>query len=131
VYFSERVERRTLLIASTLAVGVFGLAFGLATTIPLVVAAGIATTISTVLQSNFTHIYQAEMFHTSNRSTAIGLAYAGSRVVGAVLPLTALTLLSAIGAGGLYGCCALLLSGLALAIRSFGPRTNNQQLDTI
>jgi MFS transporter, putative metabolite:H+ symporter len=131
VYFSERVERRTLLIGSTLAVGVFGLAFGLATNSALVVAAGIATTISTVLQSNFTHIYQAELVHTSNRSTAIGLAYAASRVVGAVLPLTALTLLSTIGAGGLYGCCALLLSGLALAVRLFGPRTNNQQLDTI
>jgi hypothetical protein len=64
----------------------------------------------------------------SNRSTAIGLAYASSRVVSAVLPLT---VLSAIGADGLYGCSAMLLSGLALAVRLFGPRTNSQQLDTI
>jgi putative MFS transporter len=96
-----------------------------------VIVAGVATTISTVLHSNFTHIYQAELFHTANRSTAIGVAYAASRLVGAMLPLSALTLLSAIGSGGLYACCALLLSCLAIAIRLLGPRTNNQQLDTI
>ena len=131
VYLTERVERRTLLIASTLAAGVFGLAFGLATNTGEVIAAGIATTISTVMQSNFTHIYQAEMFHTANRSTAIGIPYAASRLVGALLPLGALTLLSAIGSGGLYACCAVLLCATALAIRLLGPRTNNQQLDTI
>ena len=131
VYLTERIERRTLLIASTLAAGVFGVAFGLATNVGLVIAAGIATTISTVMQSNFTHIYQAEMFHTANRSTAIGIPYAASRLVGALLPLGALTLLSAIGSGGLYACCAVLLCATALAIRLLGPRTNNQQLDTI
>jgi putative MFS transporter len=131
VYLIERVERRTLLIASTLAAGVFGLAFGLAATVSLVIAAGFATTVSTVMQSNFTHIYQAELFHTANRSTAIGLPYAASRLVGALLPLGALTLLSAIGSGGLYSCCAVLLGVTALVIRLLGPRTNNQQLDTI
>src|SRR5258705_9092907 len=48
-------------------------------------------------KSIFTHIYQAEFFHTANRSTAIGLPYAASHLVGALLPLGALTLLSAIG----------------------------------
>ena len=131
VSLTERVERRTLLIGSILAAAVFGLAFGFASTISLVIAAGIATTISTVMQSNFTHIYQAELFHTANRSTAIGIPYAASRLVGAVLPLVALTLLSAIGSGGLYACSAVLLGATALTIGLLGPRTNNQQLDTI
>ena len=73
VYLTERVERRTLLIVSTLAAAAFGVAFGLATTITVVVITGIATSVSTVMQSNFTHIYQAELFHTTNRSTAIGI----------------------------------------------------------
>jgi putative MFS transporter len=131
VYLTERFERRTLLIASTLAVAVFGVLFGLAPNNALVVAAGIATTVSTVVQSNFTHIYQAELFHTANRSTAIGLPYTASRLVSALLPLAALTLLSAIGPGGLYACCALLLAVMAVVIRLLGPRTNNRQLDTI
>ena len=131
VYLTERVERRTLLIVSTLAAAVFGVAFGLATNITVVVTAGIATSVSTVMQSNFTHIYQAELFHTTNRSTAIGIPYAASRLVGALLPLAALSLLAAIGSSGLYTCCAILLGATALAIRLLGPRTNNQQLDTI
>jgi hypothetical protein len=49
VYLIERIERRTLLIVSTLAVAVFGVAFGLATNITSVIAAGVATTISTVV----------------------------------------------------------------------------------
>jgi len=131
VYLTERVERRTLLIVSTLAAAVFGVAFGLATNITVVVIAGIATSVSTVMQSNFTHIYQAELFHTTNRSTAIGIPYAASRLVGALLPLAALSLLAAIGSSGLYTCCAILLGASALTIRLLGPRTNNQQLDTI
>jgi MFS transporter, putative metabolite:H+ symporter len=131
VYLTERVERRTLIIAATLAAAVFGVAFGLATNITVVVTAGIATSVSTVMQSNFTHIYQAELFHTTNRSTAIGIPYAASRLVGALLPLAALSLLAAIGSSGLYTCCAILLGATALAIRLLGPRTNNQQLDTI
>jgi putative MFS transporter len=131
VYLTERFERRTLLIASTLAAATCGLAFGLATNIGLVIAAGLATTVSTVMQSNFTHIYQAELFHTANRSTAIGIPYAASRLVGALLPLGTLTLLSAVGPGGLYACCAILLGAMAVTIRLLGPRTNNRQLDAI
>jgi putative MFS transporter len=82
-------------------------------------------------KSNFTHIYQAELFHTANRSTAIGLPYAASHLVGALLPLGALTLLSAIGSGGLYACSALLLCALAVTVRILGPRTNSRQLDAI
>jgi putative MFS transporter len=131
VYLTERFERRSLLITSTLAVAAFGVVFGIAANIGLVIAAGIATTISTVVQSNFTHIYQAELFHTANRSTAIGIPYAASRLVSALLPLGALTLLSAIGSGGLYACCAVLLGAMTIAIRLLGPRTNNKQLDAI
>jgi hypothetical protein len=46
-------------------------------------------------------------------------------------PLAALSLLAAIGSGGLYTCCAVLLGATALSTRLLGPRTNNQQLDTI
>lgn len=131
VLVTERVERRTLLIASTLAVAAFGVTFGLAGSAGLIIAFGIATTISTVVQSNLTHIYQAELFNTANRSTAIGIPYAASRVISALLPLGALTLLAAIGPGGLYTCCAVLLVAMAVAVRTLGPRTNRRQLDTI
>lgn len=131
VFLTERVERRAMLIASTIAAAVFGVSFGLAATPSLIIAFGIATTISTVIQSNIIHTYQAELFHTANRSSAIGLPYAASRLVSALLPLAALPLLAAAGPTGLYVCCALLLVAMAVAVRILGPRIKKQQLDTI
>jgi putative MFS transporter len=126
VYLTERVERRTLLIAAT-----FGIVFGLGANVVLVIGAGVATTISTVVQSNLVHIYQTELFHTANRSTGIGIPYAASRLVSTLLPFGALALLSAVGPAGLYICSALLLATMALIVRILGPRTTNQRLDAI
>jgi putative MFS transporter len=99
--------------------------FGLGANVVLVIGAGVATTISTVVQSNLVHIYQTELFHTANRSTGIGIPYAASRLV------SALALLSAVGPAGLYVCSALLLATMALIVRILGPRTTNQRLDAI
>jgi putative MFS transporter len=131
VFLTERCERRTLLIASTLATAAFGMVFGLASSSALIIVAGVLTSLSSVVQSNIQHIYQTELFHTANRSTAIGLPYAASRVISALLPFAALALLSATGAGGLYTCSALLLVVMVVAVRVLGPRTNNRRLDTI
>lgn len=131
VWLTERFERRTLVVASTLAAAVFGVAFGLGTTAGVVIAAGIATTVSTIMQSNFVHIYQTELFRTANRSTSIAIPYAASRLISAVLPFAAVLLLSTVGSGGIYAGCALLLVVMAVAVRLLGPRTNNLRLDTI
>jgi MFS transporter, putative metabolite:H+ symporter len=131
VYLSERVERRALLIGSTVAVAVCGAVFGSATTPLVILVAGTATTLSTVLQSNVSHIYQTELFRSGNRSASIGIPYSASRLISALLPLIAVALLSAIGAGGLYTTCAALLVVLAVLVRTLGPRTNNHRLDTI
>jgi MFS transporter, putative metabolite:H+ symporter len=131
VRLTERVERRSLLIASTLASAVFGVSFGVANTPTLVVAFGVAVTISNVINSNSIHIYQAELFHTVERGASIGLPYAGSRLVGAFLPVAALTALTAIGPAGVYACSAVFLVAMAIAVRVLGPRTSRRQLDYI
>jgi len=131
VYLTERVERRALLIASTLGVAVFGAVFGSAGSTVLILVAGTCTTLSSVVQSNVSHIYQAELFRSGNRSTSIGIPYSASRLVGALLPLVAVGLLASIGAGGMYAGCGGLLVLLAVLVRWLGPRTNNHRLDTI
>ncbi|WP_429423634.1 MFS transporter [Nocardia sp. GAS34] len=131
VYLTERFERRALLIASSLVFAASGLAFGFASTSALVLVAGFATTLSSVVQSNVTHIYQAELFESANRSTSIGIPYSASRLIAGVLPLAALTLMSAIGPGGLYSAFAVLLVVMTITVRILGPRTNNASLDTI
>lgn len=59
------------------------------------------------------------------------MPYAASRLISAMLPFVAVSLLSAIGAGGLYACCAVLLTVMAVSVRMIGPRTNNLRLDAI
>jgi hypothetical protein len=67
----------------------------------------------------------------SEVTSSIGIPYAASRLVGALLPVSALALLSTVGPGGLYTCSALLLATMALIVRILGPRTTNQRLDAI
>ena len=130
VYLTDRVERRRLLVAATLAVALFIVSFGFAAAPALIIAFGVATTMSLVVQSNIIHTYHAELFQTANRSTAIGLPYAASRLVSALVPLVALTLLTLIGPTGIYACCAVLMATMAAVIQMLGPRVNKQQLDT-
>ncbi|GGF30591.1 MFS transporter [Subtercola lobariae] len=127
----ERFQRRTLLIASSLAVAVFGITFGFATTPVLIVAAGFLTGMASVVQSNVTHIYQAELFPTAIRARSVGRPYALSRVIGALLPFATLPILHALGAGWLYSLCAALIVVLVVLIGILGPRTNAKSLDTI
>ncbi|MCU1471180.1 MAG: putative rane protein [Glaciihabitans sp.] len=127
----ERVQRRNLLIGASLAVAVFGISFGLAGSPVLVVIAGFLTGLSSVVQSNVTHIYQAELFPTKIRARSIGLPYALSRVIGAALPFATLPILYALGAGPLFALCGTLIVVLAIAVAILGPRTNARSLDAI
>ena len=127
----ERFQRRTLLIASSLAVAVFGITFGFAETPVLIVAAGFVTGMASVVQSNVTHIYQAELFPTAIRARSVGRPYALSRVIGALLPFATLPILHALGAGWLYSLCAALIVVLVVLIGLLGPQTNAKSLDTI
>jgi len=127
----ERLQRRTLLIAASIAVAAFGITFGFATSPALIVAAGFLTGLFSVVQSNVTHIYQAELFPTPIRARSVGRPYALSRLIGAALPFGTLAILHALGAGPLYAICAALIVVLAVLIGILGPRTNARSLDTI
>ncbi|HEY2222887.1 MFS transporter, partial [Actinomycetospora sp.] len=63
----ERFERKYLIIASALAIAVFGIVFAAAASPWLIVAAGFLLTTASNIFSNSFHIYQAEIFPTSIR----------------------------------------------------------------
>jgi putative MFS transporter len=128
---AERMERRTLLAVSTFAVAAFGLAFGLAGSPGMIVASGFLTGLASVVQSNLSHIYSAELFPTAVRAREIGRPYSLSRVIGAALPFAALPALHAFGAGALYSVCAALVALLGVTVLVLGPRTNRKSLERI
>ena len=66
--------------------GALGIIFGFARAPWLIVGAGFLLTAASNAFSNSFHIYQAEIFPTRIRATAVGAAYSLSRLSGAILP---------------------------------------------
>lgn len=127
----DRVERRTLIIASALGIAGCGLAFGFATAAWAVVTFGFLLTVCSNIFSNAFHVYQTELFPTALRSSAIGIAYSLSRLTSVVLPFVALSVLDDFGAAAVFTGSAGLMLLLCLDVALLGPRTTGLSLERI
>jgi putative MFS transporter len=127
----ERMERKWLIVSTALLMALFGLLFGFATSVPLIIASGFLLTVASQVFSNSAHIYQAEIFPTRMRGTAAGIAYSLSRISSGLLPFVALPLLQASGPVAVFAACAIILGIVSLDVGALGPRTTGQSLENI
>ncbi len=127
----ERFERKYLIIAAAIAIGVFGIVFAAATSTVLIVSAGFMLTMASNVFSNSFHIYQAEIFPTAIRSTASGVAYSLSRATAMFLPFVAVPLLYSVGPTAVFSSSAALIALLCLDIGLLGPRSTGQPLEQV
>lgn len=127
----ERFERKHLIIASALAIAVFGVVFAAASSVAVIVAAGFLLTAVSNVFCNAFHIYQAEIFPTAIRSTASGAAYSLSRAASAVLPFIAVPLLTAFGPVVVFAGSAVLIVLLCVDVAVLGPRSTGLDLETV
>ncbi|MEU9115573.1 MFS transporter [Streptomyces sp. NPDC048483] len=127
----DRIERRTLIIAAALGMAACGLAFGFAAANWAIVTFGFLLTVCSNVFSNAFHVYQTEIFPTGLRSSAIGIAYALSRLTSVVLPFVALTALDALGAPAVFTGSAVLMALLCLDVGLLGPRSTGRSLERI
>ncbi|WP_432003648.1 MFS transporter [Streptomyces sioyaensis] len=127
----DRIERRTLIIASALGIAACGLAFGFAAATWAVVTFGVLLTVCSNVFSNAFHVYQTEIFPTGLRSSAIGIAYSLSRLTSVVLPFVALSVLSTLGPAAVFTGSAALMLLLCLDVALLGPRTTGRSLERI
>ncbi|AOP46659.1 MFS transporter [Streptomyces lydicus] len=127
----DRIERRTLIIASALGIAGCGLAFGFADATWAIVAFGFLLTVCSNVFSNAFHVYQTEIFPTGLRSSAIGIAYSLSRLTSVVLPFVALSVLDALGPAAVFSASAGLMLLLCLDVALLGPRTTGRSLERI
>ncbi|MFD9210162.1 MFS transporter [Streptomyces sioyaensis] len=127
----DRIERRTLIIASALGIAACGLAFGFAAATWAVVTFGVLLTVCSNVFSNAFHVYQTEIFPTGLRSSAIGIAYSLSRLTSVVLPFVALSVLSDLGPAAVFTGSAALMLLLCLDVALLGPRTTGRSLERI
>lgn len=126
----ERFERKHLIMAAALGIGVFGMLFGFARASWLILLAGFITTCISNVFSNSFHIYQAEIFPTRMRATAVGTAYSLSRLSGAILPFITVAVLDNLGAGTVFVGAFLLMILLVVDVGLLGPRSTGLNLET-
>jgi putative MFS transporter len=123
----EAVERKHV-IASGLAMAVFGLAFGFSNSRLLILVFGFLYTAVSNLFSNAYHIYQAEIFPTSMRSTGASGTYALSRLVTAVKPFVLVPVLNDGGVGALFAIVSAAMIVVVIDVSVLGPRTTGRRL---
>jgi MFS transporter, putative metabolite:H+ symporter len=128
---SDRMERKWTIVALAVLVAAFGLGFGGASTPFSVVAFGALLTLANYWFSAAFHAYQAELFPTRIRATAVGFTYSWSRLSAAFSSVLIAAVLTRSGVGAVFTLLAIAMCGVALVIAFFGPRTNRILLEEL
>jgi MFS transporter, putative metabolite:H+ symporter len=126
-----RIERKFALMVSVAAMAGCGIAFATVSGPALIVAFGVLTTATANVFSNVYHVYQAEIFPSDVRATAVGWTYSLSRLSSAALPFVLIPVLDRYGAAAMF---TVVLAALVIAVAvlvPFGPRTTGRSLDEI
>ncbi len=130
--FADKVERKWQIVGAATSIAVFGILFSMMQTISLMIACGMAITLSQNLMAYAFHSYQTELFPTRVRARAIGFTYAFSRV-GVVLGsfIIAFFFANFDGTKGVFGFIAVAMVIAIASISLLGPLTRNKELEEI
>ena len=127
----KRFERKYLVMTSVVAMAVCGIMFATVSSPTLIIVFGVLTTAASNVFSNIYHVYQAEIFPSEVRATAVGWTYSVSRLSSAAMPFVLIPILDNYGPTAMF---AVVLAALALtiaAIAPIGPRTTGRSVEEI
>ncbi len=124
-------ERKYLVVASVTAMALCGIVFAVVSNPALIVLFGFLTTAASNVFSNIYHVYQAEIFPSDVRATAVGWTYSVSRLSSAVLPFVLIPVLDMYGATVMFGVVLAALTLVIAVVLPLGPKTTGRSLDEI
>ncbi|MDI9258730.1 MFS transporter [Alicyclobacillus sendaiensis] len=127
----ERLERKWIVVGSAFCMAVFGILFGMTTRPALIMLFGFLYTLSSNIFSNGYHIFQAEIYPTSVRATAVGTAYSLSRLMSGLMPFILLPVLHAHGATAMFSVVAGAMVLLMIDVGVLGPKTTGRALEDV
>jgi putative MFS transporter len=127
----KRFERKYLVMVSVAAMAVFGLLFATVHSSAWIVVFGFLTTAVSNVFSNVYHVYQAEIFPSDIRATAIGWTYSLSRLSSGALPFILIPVLDSYGAGSMFTVVVAALAITIAVVGRIGPRTTGRNLEEI
>ncbi len=128
---ADRFERKWMLTAAALGVGVFGIAFGQFTLAVPLVAFGVMLTLSNNAMSFLYHAYQTELYPTRIRALGVGFVYSWSRLSTVFSGFAIAFFLDRFGTAGVFAFIAGSMLIAASAIAALGPPTSNRALEDI
>jgi putative MFS transporter len=128
---ADRIERKTLVVLSALAIAVCGTLFAMQTSAAMLMFLGVLITLGGTLLSVGYHAYQVELFPTRMRATAVGFVYSMSRLSAMFSGFMIAFALRHFGVPGVFALITGAMIVVMAAIGLFGPRTNNRALDDI
>ena len=129
--FTDRIERKWIIVGAALAIAASGLAFTQAHGMAGVIACGVALTLANNVLSFAYHGYQPELFPTRIRARAVGFVYSFSRLSTMFSAFVIAAILKSFGAPGVFVFIAGCMGVVAAVIGIFGPRTRDLPLETI
>jgi putative MFS transporter len=128
---ADRVERKSLIMVSALAVAVFGLIFAQVRSPVAIIGLGVLVTIANNVMSFAFHTYQAELYPTRIRAVAVGFVYSWSRLSVVFMAFVIAFTLRDFGVLGVFVLIAGSMAVVIAATGLLGPRTRNLSLEEI
>jgi putative MFS transporter len=128
---AERFERKWLVVAAAAGTGMLGLVFAAMRAPAALIALGVAINFSNNLLSFSYHAYQAELYPTRIRATAVGFVYSWSRLSTVGSSYVIAWLLGLAGAPGAFGFIAAAMLVVVVSVSLFGPPTRGRALEEI
>ncbi len=127
----KRFERKYLIMVTVAIMAVCGVLFATVSAPAMIIMFGLLTTAASNVFSNIYHVYQAEIFPSDVRATAVGWTYSVSRLSSAALPFILIPVLNHYGAAAMFTVVLIALAGAVAVLVPFGPRTTGKSLDEI
>lgn len=126
-----RFERKYLVVASAAAMALCGITFAAVSSPVLIVVFGVTTTAAANVFSNIYHVYQAEIFPSDVRATAVGWTYSLSRLSSAALPFVLIPVLDSYGATAMFAVVVIAMACAVAVLLPIGPKTTGRSLEEI
>lgn len=128
---TDRIERKWLIVTAALCVAAFGLVFAQMRAPVTIILFGALVTLANNIMSFSFHAYQAELYPTRIRGTAVGFVYSWSRLSTVFSAFLIAFVLGRFGTEGVFALIAAAMAVVASVIGAMGPRTNNRSLEAI
>jgi putative MFS transporter len=131
VFLSDRVERKFSIAGVALAIGTFGLLYGLTFEPVMIVIFGFLAATMMDTFSALCFAYTPEQYPTDVRNSGTGLAYGVGRLANVVNPFVISAIFSGVGYPFVFAYIAAAWVVTAMIALAFGARTTGRTLETI